>query len=540
MLVYANHLSFEGGDAEEAVFKAIGAWTKEQLGYGLRPDQHREHGEYKGSRDGAPTWLRVSSTYEEEPQLYSWVLKVADSTVRGRQWVTELGLKIQNSNLFFSCILRTDEQSTLVAENVTSSQPRVIRYLVENIQKSNDAHFHGSVPGSMLRSVTDIDSCRALLGDIEDERRGYPIVLVSPSRDGDYLLNSKHLQQIVIGLAQVVEVSSELNSYEMEEILGRHWSAWDGAVNVLHTRTPNGFIRGRVFRTDEIETWGDTQNIRIAKLLAWVTNNTNVPKMRKRVRPEGVAQLALRRRLQLSRARTSDMDDAQLRQELENVWQLADEQSSQIVDLEGQVKCLEGDVEQKEAIYQESLDTIRGKDFDITSLKGRLQQASMGKAVSIDVDRMIGLATRPDQPTPIECLDIIEEICVDSCVVLASAKTSARDMNNFVLGRKLLKNIYLLVTDYREKLMDGGDNLARNVFGRNEYAATESETVTSSQELRRRRMFDYEGESVEMFRHLKIGVEDDTSKTIRVHFYWDAKKSRIVIGYCGKHLPIST
>jgi hypothetical protein len=35
VLVYANHLKFTGTDAEEAIFKGIGGWLKEQLGFGL-------------------------------------------------------------------------------------------------------------------------------------------------------------------------------------------------------------------------------------------------------------------------------------------------------------------------------------------------------------------------------------------------------------------------------------------------------------------------------------------------------------------------
>jgi hypothetical protein len=52
--------------------------------------------------------------------------------------------------------------------------------------------------------------------------------------------------------------------------------------------------------------------------------------------------------------------------------------------------------------------------------------------------------------------------------------------------------------------------------------------------------FSYDGEEVEMFRHVKIGVDDDVTRTIRVHFHWDAGKRKIVIGYCGEHLAVSS
>lgn len=113
-------------------------------------------------------------------------------------------------------------------------------------------------------------------------------------------------------------------------------------------------------------------------------------------------------------------------------------------------------------------------------------------------------------------------------------------MDRFVYGRQLLDMLKRLVTEYRDKLSEGGDNAARQVFGKNEYSAKESETVMSNKAMRRERTFDYDGEEVEMFRHLKIGVADDETKTIRVHFHWDAEREKIVIGYCGGHLTISS
>lgn len=86
----------------------------------------------------------------------------------------------------------------------------------------------------------------------------------------------------------------------------------------------------------------------------------------------------------------------------------------------------------------------------------------------------------------------------------------------------------------------GGDNKARNVFGKSEYAAKESETVMANKAMRRERTFEYEGKKVEMFRHLKIGADDDATRTMRVHFHWDADREKIVIGYCVEHLSVSS
>ena len=57
----------------------------------------------------------------------------------------------------------------------------------------------------------------------------------------------------------------------------------------------------------------------------------------------------------------------------------------------------------------------------------------------------------------------------------------------------------------------------------------------SSSGAQQRRTFTYDGKHVLMVKHLKIGNDEDVSKTIRVHFEWDAGERVIVIGHCGPH-----
>jgi hypothetical protein len=87
-----------------------------------------------------------------------------------------------------------------------ASRPRVIGYVVNNIEEAPDAELAASVSGVTVKNVgRDVDSCRALLAEIERPDRDCPIVLVSPTMDGHYLINSKELQERLIGLGQVVQ-----------------------------------------------------------------------------------------------------------------------------------------------------------------------------------------------------------------------------------------------------------------------------------------------------------------------------------------------
>ena len=317
MLVYANRLRVQGADAEWAVFKAIGGWLKEQLGFGLRPDRLKQDGEYQGHRQKTPSWLRIHGCYDGEPALCAWVLKHVAEDVRGRQWIVEVGVKKSIGTLEVSCVVKTDEQNTLVSSLVSASQPRVVRYIAENVLYAKDAEFVDDVPGEFLRKIgQDRDSYRAFRAEIERHDRDGAIVLASPTSEGEYLVNPTKLQSILIGLAQVVQVVPRSNSYEMTEILGKPWSAWNGSVNILYIPSALGDVRSRYFLRDKIQDWGDEQQ-RLSWILAWVTVNTNIPRLRMHVRPEGVRQLSIRRRMEKMRATRDQMNIAQLRHELD-------------------------------------------------------------------------------------------------------------------------------------------------------------------------------------------------------------------------------
>ena len=541
MLVYANHLAMHGPAAKDLTFQAIAGWLKEQLGYGLTPRKLRRRGEHKGNRGDAPSWLRVYGTSEEIPEYYAWILKVTDPEVRGRQWISELGLRVLADSVDLSCVVRTDEVSALVVQPASASQPRVMRYVMENINASRNAYFAPSVAGINLKTVgQDKNTYRALAADIEHDERNYSIVLVSPDTDGRYLVKPDDLQKKLFGLAQVVNVSPKYNSYDMEEILGQHWSAWDGAINVIRTRTRTGFARGRVFLSSDIEEMGASQGDRVSHILATVTSHTNVPRLRKRIRPESVAQISLRRHMQELHARATEMGTAAFLRQLKKLTVEVQKGDELITDLDSYSDDLEAEKDLLSASLEEVREALGKKEYAIKALKDRLERAGQARDTVVDVDFLLKLICQNDEPTAVDCLRVLQELYGDRCAILESAWESASRMNRFSRGRHLLARLIRLATVYKDELVNGGDAQAKRVFGPSEFAATESETITSNRSLVRARTFEYRGQQVPMFRHLKIGVADDQSKTIRIHFHWDSEKQMIVIGHCGAHLPISS
>ena len=145
-----------------------------------------------------------------------------------------------------------------------------------------------------------------------------------------------------------------------------------------------------------------------------------------------------------------------------------------------------------------------------------------------------------DRPKVTEVLEIVRTLAPDRVEILPSAWQSAEEMDDhFEATDRLLQLLSKLVTTYADTLKEKGDAQARLVFASGEFSAKES-TATSKGQLGALRKFLYKGELVAMERHLKIGVANNRSTTLRVYFLWDAEDEKCVLGWCGEHLPTAT
>ena len=140
--------------------------------------------------------------------------------------------------------------------------------------------------------------------------------------------------------------------------------------------------------------------------------------------------------------------------------------------------------------------------------------------------------------TPTQCLEFIQVLGGSRVEVLPEAYKSAEFSDpHFQYGDRLLKLLCKLVTNYYETLQKYGEDQASQIFTSNEYAMQESETVKNSKnvEIWGDRSVWYNGAVKKMVQHLKIGVKNNIAYCLRVYFFYDRKKEKIIIGYCGPH-----
>lgn len=139
-----------------------------------------------------------------------------------------------------------------------------------------------------------------------------------------------------------------------------------------------------------------------------------------------------------------------------------------------------------------------------------------------------------------EALRTAEILSAGRLVVLPSARKSAEEVPSaFQSGTRLLQLLMRLSQLWLPQFLESGDAVARNVFTNNTYSAKETRVLQNTKRLVQARTFKYRGREIPMMKHLCIGVKRDTSKTLRVYFEADQEEGKVIVGWCGEHLPVA-
>lgn len=529
MLVYVNQLEFGGENPHALVFRTVAGWLKEQTKHHFTVDELISGQEFafEGKR------VRTYKADARDPKIYGILFSNPDSTVRGRQWITEIGIRSEPGSVLVTLLLETSDISTRVTEIPVTTKPKLINYLRQNCD------LNETTIGLNIKELsTDEEAIRAFLYEVERQDRKTPLVLVSHKFDGGTVVSPRTLQGHLLGLAQVVVVDEHMDSWLMERILGRRCSAWGGAINIVYPSFNGGPCRNKLYVIDELDNLQKSGiNINL-DVLSRITHFSNGYRKRQHFSPQDVrAKRASDYRKDLQeRYKEADTQESQFAL-LEEAFQQIEEHDAFIEDLKTEHER-ELEAEQLEHIStQEKCDE---KDREIWRLQAKVDaiesSSDEDRSGSVHVGSLDAIAF----PTPEKCLQVLVESYPSRIVVLDSAWKSSRKSESFKHSQRLASLFEKLATEYFEKISSGPDSEARKVFSPNEFSARESETVMNNDEMCKKRTFEYMGESVLMLRHLKIGVADSVLDTIRVHFHWDNTQRKIVIGHCGPHLPISS
>lgn len=532
MLVYANCFTLNPTNGVDEIFEQIATWIGRPRKYFIDPKRLAEGIGSLRLPDGAT----VSSleTVDETggrrfPYLFSARLTHGQADAPGRRWVTEIGfIQISDADVITcSVLLQTEEVSAKVSFPIQATRPRIVETLISNCNPV------GSTPGLTVTRVTN-DNAAAFSHEIERESRKHPLVLVSSDRRGDYLVAPERMQSILIGLAQVIEIATDTDTFELERLLSRRYSAYGGAINIIfpYQKTADGgFCRTRLLRPDLLEELSEQGTQIESETLATITHQTNLPNSWRHISIEKVKQELLHTRLHSAIKKVGNSGDLAAFEVLLQEASAAENQKSD------KLEATRAELEEMTATADKLRFEIEGLKYALSGSQLRTDTQPEEVAAALEPLRTLVTSLAVDTPTLEQVLRLTVSLFPDRIVALETAFTSAKESDDggFSEGGGAAKLLMKLANDYWPVLASGGgDQQAKGIFGQNSFAAKESETL--SRTGRTRRTFNYLDRDFLMEKHLKIGVKDSTAKTLRVHFDWVAEEKKIIIGHCGKHL----
>lgn len=534
MLVYVNSFLFEPEQGPDQVVQLVAKWVGQRAKSYV--DAERLAGGIRELRlkDGSALSSRATLADDKKKAYPFWFcaqLSHRDEKISGRRWITEVGLRQEAEGQPVECslLLRTDEVSARVTAAIQVTRPRIVEQLIQSCNPL------GQTPGLKVKQLT-MESASAFLREVERDERDYPIVILSTNHDGEYPVDPERLRSILVGLADVVCVPSQEDTFAIEEVVGRRFMAFGGALNIVFPGRQGDrglFYETVLLRSDEIADLLDSGHSIESEVLSTITHRTNLPFSWRHISPEKVGQAALRAQLSqmIERANAGDQSE-----ELTEYVALLESADQELQSKDKELARIRSD-------YEEAEQEVRALQADIANLKHALSGLQSSDDGGDDVADVLAplrdsvAAVLKGSPSLQQTVDLIATLYSDRIVFLETAKGSAKesDRGGFRQGAKAFELLQKLATEYWQQLADGkSDQQAKTVFGQNAYAANEASAL--SNDGKRRRTFSYRGRDFLMEKHLKHGVKDSVAETLRVHFGWLAHEKKIIVGHCGKHL----
>jgi hypothetical protein len=473
---------------------------------------------FEFSEAGARATVSALRLHDEQGHIWAARTIYLGDKVVGRKWLTDIFVEQRAGSLArFGAQLTC--QCTADDPGFDHSRPRIVRDLIDRLAAEADGEsLTNEVVGV---SSEDVGQLASLLYNPE---RRLPVVLVSIDDTGGAQIDLERLANRLSGSAHLRSIATE-PSFEMTRTVGKRMSTFNGAIRLympgLETETEDPF-----------------------KHPLWLcpasgSNPRAIDQIASRVLPlrfrdsEGSARfwrVGLLRQA-ASRAAADAADGPREEQLL-----------AEIEALRAEVDASKEAGQAAEALMNEEAAKLTALQADFAqledenySLRERMRGLAQGGAKNnpaLAPDEIQAVFER--DPSLETSLRVISALFPDRMVVLESAIESARDSFSFRHRSKAFELLWSLCTSYWSALAEGGgDGIARQCFG-SSYAAKEAETISKAG--RKRRTFVFDGAEIEMERHLKIGVADNKSETLRVHFEWINDRRLIVIGHCGAHL----
>ncbi|WP_214348061.1 coiled-coil domain-containing protein [Pseudomonas congelans] len=531
MLIYANRFELEPEEGAEQVVSVIANWAGRKCkGYVDPIKLARGVNNLTINKNSISS---VSTVNKEDggvfPFLFSFRLSHQDETIKGRQWITEVGVRQFEYGGVVDCtvILKTDEVSAKVIAPIKVTRPKLVADLIEKCRPINNT------PGLFPKTLTE-ENADSFLKDVQRDSRNSAIVLIS-AKDDEFFTDPESIRRQVLGLADVVVIPKNTDTFKLEELIGRKYIVFSGAVRIIfpsRTSASGSFIETCFFKVEDWPEKGRDDNTLESEILSSIAHRTNIPLSRRHVSNETVRFEVLRARLSEAAAQAKRNDSSA---EIKDYAELLEAADGELKSKGQEIEALDQEISELTSENRKAQVAIESLQYKLSGNKASDYDGDLGGAFYEIRDTLSDIQSKT--VTLERILKLVSILYPDRLLVLDSAFSSAveSDKAGFLYSFNAYDLLTLLVCKYWQDMSEGkGDQKAKSCFG-NSFSANEAKLT---KEGTSQRTFEYRGQKVFMSRHLKHGVKDSLAKTLRIHFHWDAKARLIVIGHCGKHLDL--
>ena len=312
MLVYVNNFLFEPAQGPDQIVHLVAKWVGQRAKSYVDTARLAEGIRELKFKDGSTLTSRATWSADKGRTYPFWFcaqLSHRDEKISGRRWITEIGLHQEAEGQAIECslLLRTDEVSARVNTSIQVTRPKLVEQLIHSCNPL------GQTPGLKVKQLT-LESASAFLREVERDERNYPIVILSTNRDNEFPVTPERLRSILVGLADVVCVPAEEDTFAIEELVGRRFMAFGGALNIVFPGRQGDrglFYETVLLRHDEIVDLLDSGHSIESEVLSTITHRTNLPCSWRHISPEKVGQAVLRAQLaqMIERAKAGDQSE---------------------------------------------------------------------------------------------------------------------------------------------------------------------------------------------------------------------------------------
>lgn len=495
-------------------------------------------GEWRPPR--LPRWyVRTSSHKGAGDEHYSqyWSLRWEHpcSEVASRQWRTDIGLTARGPHTFIFSLSTTHWLMPgflgKEPESPVPSAPGIVTRLLSSRYWCGRA---GSEQLGTFPFLLRDGHANLLLEHLRNPDRACPLVLIAKDfATGANLVDPDRLGKLLAGAAVVWESESSWVDKELEALLDRSFSCWNGMVRVYQPRlrlnVPEDCRRHRYFSGNDVRMLGQS-----------ATEEALVRGVVRRARPVAFSDVTT---IEDVEDKQRDARLADLKSATKGSQEWADLLEKELERLETEVKEHKEEAEripELEDQIDDLRDDMKRVQFQMENANARAQEAEAVKAsLAVRAAVFDKLDRFPESVRDV--VDLIGKVYSDRIVFTEKAKESARSatLKDCNVAFECLRAMALTLHDLHFR-----DGLAlreicerfRNSTGF-ELAIGESETTKANKKLAAMRKDVYNGERIEIGPHVKHGTAP--GRILRVHYCAHPRHKLIIVGHCGDHLDTS-